>query len=55
MAAMKATASQIVPLIAATRDRPSPEQRVQYELARLQVADTRDPQPRFAHLIRSHD
>ena len=53
MVVMKAAASQIVPLIAAVR--PSPEQRASYELARLRVADVRDPQPRFAHLIRSHD
>jgi hypothetical protein len=55
MVAMKAIASQIVPLVAAAHHRPSPEQRVQYELARLRVADTRAPQSRFAHLIRTHD
>jgi len=55
MVAMQAAAStRVVPLIAA-KLRPSPEQRVTYELARLRVADARDPQPRFAHLLRTHD
>ncbi|MCW2991946.1 MAG: hypothetical protein JWM73_2540 [Solirubrobacterales bacterium] len=48
---------RIAPLIAASRRRPtpSPEQRVVYELARLRVADTREPPRRFGHLARAHD
>jgi hypothetical protein len=46
-----------VALIAAARRAPvrSPEQRVVYELARLRIADTREPPRRFAHLARAHD
>jgi hypothetical protein len=51
---MPATATNIVAL-AAVRRRPSPEQRVIYELARLRVAATRDPAPHLAHLIRPRD
>ncbi|MFL5845081.1 MAG: hypothetical protein ACJ762_10340 [Solirubrobacteraceae bacterium] len=48
---------RVVPLIHASRRRPapSPEQRVVYELARLRVADTRNPPLRFLHLGRAHD
>jgi hypothetical protein len=49
-----ASASRIVPLAAARR-RPAKEARVVYELARLRVAGMREPPPRFAHLVRSHD
>lgn len=49
-----AAAVRVVPLIAA-KGRPSPEQRAAYELARLRVAMTRDPRPRFEHLPRTHD
>ena len=49
------TPERIVPLLAAQRRRPTPEQRVVYELARLRVATTRAPSPRLAHLVRSHD
>ncbi len=34
------------------RSRPV-ERRVRYELARLRVADTREPPPKLAHLVRS--
>jgi hypothetical protein len=53
----QAQAERIVPLIMAARRRPvAPmEQRVAYALARLRIAETRDPQPRFAHLLRAHD
>jgi hypothetical protein len=46
-----------IALIADARRRPSPspEQRVVYELARLRVADTREPPRRFGHLARPHD
>jgi hypothetical protein len=47
----------VVPLIPAARRRPAPTpvQRVVYELARLRVADTRNPPLRFPHLARAHD
>ena len=31
------------------------EKRVIYELARLRLAETRNPPKRLAHLVRSHD
>jgi hypothetical protein len=57
MLVMRPHASRNVALIAAARRRParSPEQRVVYELARLRIADTREPPRRFAHLGRAHD
>lgn len=55
MVIMKAQASHVVSLVAASQRPPSPEQRVVYELARLRVADTREPPRRFAHLARVHD
>jgi hypothetical protein len=44
-------------VLALTRHRPAPtqQQRVIYELARMRVADTREPAPRFTHLARAHD
>lgn len=55
MLSMQAPAPSIVPLIVAKRRPPTYEQRVMYELARLRIAGTRDPAPRFAHLIRPRD
>ena len=53
-AAATAAVTRVVPLGVARR-RQAPHERVAYELARLRVADTREPPPRFAHLVRSHD
>ena len=53
-AAAVADTLRVVPLAVARR-RSAPEQRVAYELARLRVADTREPKPQFAHLVRNHD
>jgi hypothetical protein len=57
MNVMPAQAQRIVPLIVAARRRsPQPlEQRVAYALARLRMAGTREPAPRFGHLLRMHD
>jgi len=48
---------RVVTLIPTSRRRPAPtaEQRVVYALARLRVADMREPPARLAHLARSHD
>ncbi|MEJ7785908.1 MAG: hypothetical protein WKF96_13970 [Solirubrobacteraceae bacterium] len=48
---------RVVALFAAPRrrPRPSPEQGVVYELARLRVADMREPPVPLAHFARSHD
>jgi hypothetical protein len=46
---------RIVPLLAAQRRRPSPEQRVVYALAGGRVALPRGPSPRLAHLVRARD
>jgi hypothetical protein len=59
-------AERVVPLITALRRRPVPargapaaaggrSERVVYELARLRVADTHQPQGRFRDLARMHD
>jgi hypothetical protein len=53
-AAAAVAATHVVPLAVARRRTP-PETRAAYELARLRVADTREPPPRFAHLVRNHD
>ena len=53
-AAAAAVVTRVVPLAVARRRTP-PEARVAYELARLRVADTREPPARFAQLARSHD
>jgi hypothetical protein len=57
MVVMRSHASRNVALLVASRRRPtpSPEQRVVYELARLRIADTREPPRRFGHLARAHD
>ena len=49
-----AAATRVVPL-ATARKTPKPEQRVAYELARLRVADAREPPERFPQLARAHD
>jgi len=48
---------RVVALFPTSRRRPgpSPEQRVVYALARLRVADMREPPVSLAHLARSHD
>ena len=53
-AAAASVPNHVVPLAAARRSSRQTE-RVIYEIARLRVADAREPAPRFAHLIRSHD
>ena len=54
MSAAAAAVTRVVPL-AAARKAPKPDQRIAYELARLRVADTREPPERFPQLARSHD
>jgi hypothetical protein len=51
------TPDRNVALFTAVRRPPTttPTQRAIYELARLRVADLREPAPRFSHLVRTHD
>jgi hypothetical protein len=52
---MTPQAARIVPLAAAARRRPAPEQRAVYERARLRVAGLRKPPPPLARLVDLHD
>ena len=54
MSAAAAAVTRVVPL-AAARKAPKLDQRIAYELARLRVADTREPPERFPQLARAHD